>query len=185
MGNGLGQHLSLWRDVPEVHLATTTHLADVRADVVVAGAGITGMTAALLLQQDGLRVAVIEAARVGQNAVTTHSTVKVTVGHGTSLSRIRDARGERAAEVYAQANQAGLASVLETVDGLGIECDLEAGVPHVVYAERRRGPPGPRGGGGAVEPRASRTRDRAPRCRSPWPGHWSSRRRPSSTPGAT
>ncbi len=136
METGFGRHLSLWRDVPEVQLATATHLADVRADVVVAGAGITGMTAALLLQQDGLRVAVIEAARVGQNAVTTHSTVKVTVGHGTSLSRIRDARGERAAEVYAQANQSGLASVLQMVHGLGIECDLETGVPHVIYAEQ-------------------------------------------------
>ena len=37
--------------------------------------------------------------------------------------------------MYAQANQAGLASVLQMVHGLGIECDLETGVPHVIYAE--------------------------------------------------
>lgn len=132
MDSELGRHLSLWRDLPEVDLATTTDLAAVRADVVVAGAGLTGMTTALLLQQEGRRVAVIEAARVGEMAVTTHSTVKVTFGHGTALSKIRDARGERAAQVYAQANQAGFATVLEMVTGLGIECMLETGRPHVI-----------------------------------------------------
>ena len=55
-----GRHLSLWRDMPEVDLATTEHLGEVRADVIVAGAGLTGITTALLLQQAGLRVAVIE-----------------------------------------------------------------------------------------------------------------------------
>jgi glycine/D-amino acid oxidase-like deaminating enzyme/nitrite reductase/ring-hydroxylating ferredoxin subunit len=130
-----GRHLSLWRDIPEVDLATTEHLGEVRADVIVAGAGLTGITTALLLQQAGLRVAVIEAGRVGQLAVTTHSTVKVTVGHGTVLSRIRDSAGDRAAEVYARANLAGFVEVLHMVQSLGIDCRLETGLPHVVYAE--------------------------------------------------
>ncbi len=135
MSSHLGRHLSIWRDLPVARLGTAMPLSEVRVDVVVAGAGLTGLTAGLLLQQAGLSVAVIEAAQVGQVAVTTHSTVKVTVGHGTALSRIRDSRGDDAAAVYAQANQAGFDAVMRTIRDHDIECMLETDIPHVLYAE--------------------------------------------------
>lgn len=134
MTSPLGRHLSLWRDLERPDLGPTA-FREAPADVVVAGAGVTGLTAAVLLQQAGLRVVVVEAAGLGERAVTTRSTVKVTVGHGTLLSRIADARGEQAAAAYVQANQAGYAQILALATDQGIDCQLQTGLAHVLYAE--------------------------------------------------
>ena len=56
-------------------------------DVVVVGAGITGLTTALLLARAGRTVAVLEAAYVGAGT-TGRSTAKVSLLQGTQLSRI-------------------------------------------------------------------------------------------------
>jgi glycine/D-amino acid oxidase-like deaminating enzyme len=52
-----------------------------KVDVAVLGGGITGLTTALLLKQDGASVAVIEAGKVACG-VTGYTTAKVTSLHG-------------------------------------------------------------------------------------------------------
>jgi heterodisulfide reductase subunit A-like polyferredoxin len=54
----------VWRAGERAGLARALG-AEVRADVVVVGAGITGLTAAWLLQSQGRAVAVVEAQAVG------------------------------------------------------------------------------------------------------------------------
>ena len=129
------QHISPWRaTMPRPELGVTA-FRDVEADVVVVGAGVTGMTTALLLQRAGQQVVVVDAEELGRS-VTTGSTVKVTFGHGTTYSTIAEAHGLDAARHYAGANVAGLREVLALADELDIDCALERGLPHVVYAER-------------------------------------------------
>lgn len=129
-----GRHISPWVDtMGSVELGSSDIPA--AADVLVLGAGITGITTALLLQREGRRVTVIEAAQFGRS-VTTHSTVKVTVGQGTTYSKIEQKSGLRAAMAYAEANVAGFAAILDLAGGLEIDCMLERGHPHVIYAER-------------------------------------------------
>ncbi len=129
------RHLSPWADT----MATPPSSTDVRdaqaADVLVAGAGIVGMTSAILLQESGLEVAVLEP-RSLTRSVTAHSTVKVTVGHGLTYSRISRMRGLAAAAAYADANVAGMARLGRLVDELDIDCDLRSGQRHLVYAEQ-------------------------------------------------
>ncbi|WP_170852481.1 FAD-dependent oxidoreductase [Blastococcus sp. DSM 46786] len=104
------------------------------ADVLVLGGGIVGVTTALLLQRAGRQVAIVSAEPIGRS-VTTHSTVKVTYGHGALYSKIKDTLGLDAAAAYAQANVTGFQRILDLVDDLGIDCTLERGRPHVVYTE--------------------------------------------------
>ena len=60
----MSQHSSVW--LATADRPTYAPLAgDLDVDVVVVGAGITGLTTALLLQQRGATVAVVEADRVG------------------------------------------------------------------------------------------------------------------------
>jgi glycine/D-amino acid oxidase-like deaminating enzyme/nitrite reductase/ring-hydroxylating ferredoxin subunit len=135
MSGPQGKHVSPWKDTMSPLSLGDTGFRPTTADVVVVGAGVTGLTTALLLQNAGLSVAVVEAARLGES-VTVQSTVKVTVGHGTLYSKIVDKRGLDAAQAYADANSAGLQTILHLAQVHGIDCMLEHGHPHVVYAEQ-------------------------------------------------
>jgi glycine/D-amino acid oxidase-like deaminating enzyme/nitrite reductase/ring-hydroxylating ferredoxin subunit len=127
------KHTSLWLDTlagPSLH-DPVFHPVDV--DVAVLGAGIVGVTTALLCKREGLRVAVVEAKHVGYGA-TSHATVKGAVGHGTRLSSIEKTLGSAAARVYAAANFAGRERLVQLANELSIPCDLTRG-PHYVYTE--------------------------------------------------
>jgi glycine/D-amino acid oxidase-like deaminating enzyme/nitrite reductase/ring-hydroxylating ferredoxin subunit len=128
------RHVSPWIDTMTAPALGPTGFRAVEADVVIVGGGITGVTTGLLLQREGRRVALVSAEPIG-NSVTTRSTVKVTYGHGTIYSAIERKRGFDVAAAYAQANVTGLEQILGLVDDLDIECGLERGLPHVVYAE--------------------------------------------------
>lgn len=61
-------------------------------DVVVVGAGLTGLVTALLFARAGCSVAVVEGRRIG-DGTTGHSTAKTSVLQGTRLSEIARRHG--------------------------------------------------------------------------------------------
>lgn len=95
-----------------------------RYDAVVVGAGITGLTTALLLKNAGKRVAVVEMGRVGQG-VTGFTTAKVTSLHQLVYAQLVDQLGEERARVYGAANEAAIAQVAELVETYNIDCAFE------------------------------------------------------------
>jgi glycine/D-amino acid oxidase-like deaminating enzyme/nitrite reductase/ring-hydroxylating ferredoxin subunit len=105
----------------------------VSVDVAVIGAGITGVTAAVLLKRAGKTVALIDSKRIVCGA-TGYTTAKVTAGHGLSYTMIRDSFGADGARTYAQANQAALERIAQFVEEDGIDCDFER-KPNYAYAE--------------------------------------------------
>ncbi len=102
-------------------------------DVAVLGAGITGVTTALLLKREGLKVALIEASRVARGA-SGYSTAKVTSQHSLTYSKLRSSFGDDGAIAYGEANQAGLALIVRLAEELGIDCDLRR-KPAFAYTE--------------------------------------------------
>jgi glycine/D-amino acid oxidase-like deaminating enzyme/nitrite reductase/ring-hydroxylating ferredoxin subunit len=114
---------SLWLQTAEA----TTYPGldrDVEVDVAVIGAGITGLTTALLLKRDGARVAVVEAGRVG-GGVTGCTTAKVSALQGTVCATIRRRHGDEAVATYGAASEAGVELVARLAREEAIECDLE------------------------------------------------------------
>jgi glycine/D-amino acid oxidase-like deaminating enzyme len=102
---------------------------DERLDVLVAGAGLTGLTTALLLARAGLRVACVEARHVG--AVTTgHTTGKVSLLQGTHLSRIRRHRSQSLTTAYVDANREGMEWLLRFCDDHGVDVQRRSAVTY-------------------------------------------------------
>lgn len=97
---------------------------DTSADVVVVGAGITGLSTSLLLANRGLDVALVEALHLA-HGVTGRTTAKMTSQHSLLYSQIARAHGEETARVYGEANEAGLAQVARFVEAGTIECGFE------------------------------------------------------------
>jgi len=112
---------------------------DLEVDIVVVGAGITGLTIASVLHADGSSVAVLEADRVG-HGTTGHTTGKITSQHGVIYRNLVERHGQERATAYAQANQQAINEIDEKVHRLGIDCSFER-LPAYVYTRdpQRRG----------------------------------------------
>src|SRR4051812_23144040 len=88
---------------------------DIGAEVVVIGAGITGLVTALLLQRQGAEVVVIDKHRVG-TGVSGYTTAKLSSLHQLVYARFASRFGREFARAYAEANEAGLARIAGLVD---------------------------------------------------------------------
>lgn len=97
---------------------------DREVDVAIVGAGITGLTAAYLLQQSGLRVAVLEKHTVG-SGTTGRTTGKVTSQHSLKYNDLQKRLGEKTARIYAESNQAAVELVGKIIETENIACDWE------------------------------------------------------------
>ena len=93
-------------------------------DVLIAGAGITGMTTALLLARAGKRVAVVEARTMGSVA-TGNSTAKLSLLQGSVLSDMLVHTARKNAQAYVDGNREGFAWLIRYLED------------HDVHHERR------------------------------------------------
>src|SRR3954465_16052692 len=104
---------------------------DVAVDVAIVGGGIVGVTTARLLKDRGLKVALVEARRVGRQ-VTGKSTAKMSSQHGIHYQTMERKFGEDRARLYAGAQEIGIRRISQLAGEHGIDADIEP-KPAYVY----------------------------------------------------
>ncbi len=119
-----GATTSLWQyEIPDYTTQQTT-LPQSPFDVIIAGGGITALTAALLLQKSGKKCAVLEAKTIG------FGTTSGTTGHintllDSSYSQIAKDFGKDKAKLVAKATSEACALIKENVTAYQIDCGYE------------------------------------------------------------
>lgn len=133
---------SLWLDTQAITLPTSA-AADpgpssggTHYDAVIAGAGITGLTTAVLLARAGKSVAVLEARTVGAVA-TGNTTAKVSLLQGTVLSGIRSHQGDDTLQAYVDGNREAQAWLLHYLDHRGVDYQRRTAYTYATTAEGR------------------------------------------------
>jgi glycine/D-amino acid oxidase-like deaminating enzyme len=91
---------------------------DLRADVVVVGAGVTGLACARRLAEAGMDVAVVDASRIGGGASGRNGGFAV-VGTELGFGEARDRLGEAAAVELHRATGAGMVALSEAMGAPG------------------------------------------------------------------
>src|SRR5699024_9704056 len=113
---------SYWRDsVDEMDFPQLKE--DLQVDVVIVGGGITGITTAYLLTNEGFKVALLEANKL-LNGTTGHTTAKVTAQHGLIYDEFIRNIGKSKARLYYEANMKALNFIKDTVKEEEIDCEL-------------------------------------------------------------
>ncbi|MEN2741100.1 FAD-dependent oxidoreductase [Microbacterium sp. X-17] len=122
---------SLWKHAA-VPVAGTPFEPGRGHDVIVVGAGITGLATAYELQRTGFDVAVVEAGEVAELA-TGGNTGKVSLLQGTALSRLRRHHPAALVRAYVEANTDGAEWVARRAEELGVPYVRR---PAYTYAQR-------------------------------------------------
>ncbi|MFX3623574.1 MAG: FAD-dependent oxidoreductase [Ectobacillus sp.] len=96
---------------------------DIQVDVAIAGGGISGITAAYLLAQEGFKVAILEAGSI-LNGTTGHTTAKITAQHDLIYDELINHLGKEKAKLYYKANSEALEFIKQTIQKRNINCDF-------------------------------------------------------------
>ncbi len=128
---------SIWKELSLPHAGPLRGEAEV--DVVVVGGGITGVTTAVLLQEEGLRVALLERERLG-GVDTGHTTAHLTAVTDARAAELVDAAGEDAARAAWQGGAAAIDQIEQLASRYGIACGLTRvnGYVHVPFDDSDR-----------------------------------------------
>jgi len=125
-------HHSLWLD--QYQLKGFPELKnDLETDVLVIGGGITGITSALLLVEEGFKVAIVEKNKL-IHGTTGHTTAKVTIQHGLVYQDLIKKLGVEKAQLYADSNMKAIELFKTNNETLDINCDFE-NVTSFVYTQ--------------------------------------------------
>ena len=109
---------------------------DIEADVVILGAGITGLSTAIELAERGYRVVVLEASRVGFGA-SGRSGGQIIFGYGCEQAKLRRLLGEEAARRLFRWSVEGVELIDQRVAKYAIDCDLSRGHAHAAIRPRQ------------------------------------------------
>ena len=107
---------------------------NLETDVIIIGAGITGLTAGFLLTEAGKKVVIIDQAKIG-NGDTGHTSAHLTSILDRRYYQFETTLGHKKAQAVYLSHQAGLDWIAKTVDQHKIDCDFVR-VPGYLFAQR-------------------------------------------------
>lgn len=122
---------SVWRRKTGKIESKETPKENMYWDVIVIGAGLTGLLSAYYLQEQGKQVLVVEADEIAAGQ-TERTTAKITSQHGLKYKNLIEKVGKRKAGLYAQANEMAIREYERFISRHNVDCDFKK-VPAYLY----------------------------------------------------
>ncbi|HOK50232.1 MAG TPA: FAD-binding oxidoreductase, partial [Sedimentibacter sp.] len=127
---------SYWHDTAESIKKTpckNLEEKDQKFDILIIGAGITGLTTAYLLKDCGFNIGIIEATNSGYG-VTGYTTAKITIQHDLFYDNLINNFSIGEAKQYLKANEEGIKLIKNIICENKIQCDYKEQTAYVYAA---------------------------------------------------
>src|SRR5689334_4931210 len=123
---------SLWMRTKVVDDAPALNRSE-KADVVVVGSGIAGMSVAYELAKAGKDVVIIDRGPIGKG-MTSRTTAHLTAQCDDGFHKLIGRRGEEMAKLWYQSQAASIDRIESNVKNLSIDCDFRRLDGHLFHA---------------------------------------------------
>lgn len=124
---------SYWHNTAENIKAAkgeNVNLDNQELDILIIGAGITGLTTAYLLKDCGFKIGIIEATKSGYGT-TGYTTAKITVQHDLFYDHLINNFSLQEAKQYLKANEEGIKLIKKIIEENNIQCDYKEQTAYV------------------------------------------------------
>ncbi|MGB4400968.1 MAG: FAD-dependent oxidoreductase, partial [Daejeonella sp.] len=128
-----GENLSPWQVNVESEQASIATENEKIYDCIIIGAGITGITAGLILRKAGKEILIVDAHNSGYGT-TGGTSAHINTFADTTYAEAENAFGQEGAELFAGAINSGFGLIRKNIESYNIDCDFEV-KPGYVYAE--------------------------------------------------
>lgn len=96
---------------------------NINTDVLIVGAGITGILTAYMLSNSGLKIAIVDSDKIAMG-VTANTTAKITSQHGLIYNYLINSYGFDIAKMYLNSNEEALSNIHNIILKENIDCDF-------------------------------------------------------------
>lgn len=121
---------SYWHETTDIKTSQTADIQDKKFDVLIIGAGLTGLTTAYLLRNSGYKIGIIEGTHLGYGT-SGFSTAKVTIQHNLIYDYLINNFSIEEAKQYLKANTEGANLIKEIISTNNIDCDFKEQASYV------------------------------------------------------
>lgn len=97
---------------------------NIDTDVLIIGAGITGILTGYMLKSEGVNCTIIDAGRICEGN-TGRTTAKITLQHELIYNKLIREYGENKARQYAEANKKAIDKYKEIIKKKNIQCEFK------------------------------------------------------------
>ncbi|QSX04709.1 FAD-dependent oxidoreductase [Sedimentibacter sp. zth1] len=127
------QNNSFWHQTTSYRNLNTKNISGKKFDVLIIGAGLSGLNTAFLLMNKGLNIGIIDSTHIGYG-VSGYSNAKITIQHNLIYDYLIRNFGISTAKNYYKANLDGLNFYKNIIYNLNIPCDFQEDFS-VVYSK--------------------------------------------------
>lgn len=114
---------SYWNNTSKYNNPNNKSIANKSYDILIIGAGLTGINTAFLLMNKGYKIAIVDCKKVGYGT-SSKSSANITIQHGLIYDYLIRNFGIQVAKNYYLANLDGLKFYENVINNLNIDCDL-------------------------------------------------------------
>jgi glycine/D-amino acid oxidase-like deaminating enzyme/nitrite reductase/ring-hydroxylating ferredoxin subunit len=124
---------SYWHESADNKIESSNNKANLEEknyDVLIIGAGLTGLNTAYLLKDSGYKIGVLDGTTVGYG-VSGYTTAKITVQHDVFYDYLINSFSLEEAKQYLKANEEGLKLIKKIIEDNNIQCDFKEQTAYV------------------------------------------------------